>query len=62
MTEVAGNMAIYATEKSDQVLIDLNDGTYTTYDARRGAVTMNYADGLHILVVEKDKITKLKTK
>jgi outer membrane protein assembly factor BamB len=62
LTEVAGNMAIYATEKSDQVVIDLNDGTYTTYDARRGAVTMNYADGLHILVVEKDKITKLKTK
>lgn len=62
LTEVAGNMAIYATEKSDQVVIDLNDGTYTTYDARKGAVTMNYEDGMHILVVEKDKITKLKTK
>jgi outer membrane protein assembly factor BamB len=62
LTKVAGNIAIYSNDNSDQVAIDLTDGTYTTYDARRGATTMIYDDGRHIVVIEKDKISKLKTK
>ena len=62
LTTVNNGMAFYATEKSDQVVIDLSTGKYTTYDARKGADTEIYEDGEYMVVFEKDKVTKLKTK
>ena len=62
LTTVNNGMAFYATEKSDQVVIDLETGKYTTYDARKGADTEIYEDGQYMIVFEKDRVTKLKTK
>lgn len=55
-------MAFYITDKNDLVVIDLSNGKYTTYDARKDSDTEIYEDGLYILVFEKDKVTKLSTK
>lgn len=62
LTTVNNGMAFYATEKSDQVVIDLETGKYTTYDARKGADTEIYEDGQYMIVFEKDRVTKVKTK
>lgn len=62
LTTVNNGMAFYANENSDQIVIDLSNGKYTTYDARKGADTEIYEDGQYIIVFEKDKVTKLKTK
>ncbi len=62
LTTVNSGMAFYATDKSDQVVIDLSNGKFTTYDARKGADTEIYENGEFLIVFEKDKVTKLKTK
>jgi hypothetical protein len=62
LTTVNNGMAFYATDKSDQVVIDLSNGQYTTYDAKKGADTEIYEDGEYMIIFEKDKVTKLKTK
>lgn len=55
-------MAFYTTEKNDLVVIDLSNGKYTTYDARKDSDSDIYEDGQYVMVYEKDKISKLKTK
>lgn len=62
LTTVNNGMAFYANENSDQIVIDLSNGKYTTYDARKGADIEVYEDGQYMIVFEKDKVTKLKTK
>ncbi len=62
LTTVNNGMAFYITDKNDLVVIDLSNGKYTTYDARKDSDTETYEDGLYVLVFEKDKVTKLATK
>lgn len=62
LTTVNNGMAFYITDKNDLVVIDLSNGKYTTYDARKDSDTETYEDGLYVLVFEKDKVTKLSTK
>jgi outer membrane protein assembly factor BamB len=62
LTGVVNGIAFYATEKSDQVAIDLNTGKYTTFDARKDSFAEFTDDGEYIFVFEKDKITKAKTR
>ena len=62
LTTVNNGMAFYTTDKNDLVVIDLSSGKYTTYDARKDSDSDIYEDGQYVLVYEKDKISKLKTK
>lgn len=62
LTTVNNGMAFYTTEKNDYVVIDLSNGKYTTYDARKDSDSEIYEDGQYIIVFEKDKVSKLITK
>jgi outer membrane protein assembly factor BamB len=62
LTEVTNGMAFYANDNGDKVVIDLSNGKYTIYDARKGSTAISYDDGQFMLIVEKDKVSKLKTK
>lgn len=62
LTTVNNGMAFYTTTKNDYVVIDLSNGKYTTYDARKDSDSEIYEDGQYIIVFEKDKVSKLITK
>ncbi len=59
--DISGTIAFYATEKNDQVAVDLTKGSYTTYDARKDGIQEATDDGEHLFVFEKKTISKLKT-
>jgi outer membrane protein assembly factor BamB len=62
LSEVRNGMALYQNDNSDKVIIDLSNGKYTTYDAKKGSDAVLYSDGQFMIITEKNTVSKLQTK